>query len=287
MKRPPRVSSDLSKGQDGGMTVSVILLTWNSERFVVGCINSIYKSVRCSDFEIIVVDNGSKDSTLETLDKNFPELQIIKNFKNRGVARARNQGIRQAKGEYVILLDIDTVLSEGSIDQLIAFMESHPTVGICAPQLLYADGTTQYSCRRFPLVHTKILRRVRGKWADAKLKEEYYDLAILRDSVLDVDYVVGACQVIRRSALDQVGFLDENIFYGPEDVDLCIRMHLKKWRVVCVSSISIVHHAQRITKIKLISPLTWKHLLALGYFFLKHKYAYSRDTLYRRISKAA
>lgn len=269
------------------MTVSVILLTWNSERFVVECIDSIYRSVHCSDLEIIVVDNGSKDGTLEVLSRNFSGLQIIKNSRNRGVARARNQGIRQAKGEYVILLDIDTVLSEGSIDRLIAFMVSHPTVGICAPQLLYPDGTTQNSCRRFPLVHTKILRRVRGKWADAKLKEEYYDMAILGDSVLDVDYVVGACQVIRRSALDQVGFLDENIFYGPEDVDLCIRMHFKKWRIVCVSSIAIVHHAQRITKVKFISRLTWKHLLALSYFFLKHRYAYSRETLYRRISRAA
>ncbi len=269
------------------MTVSVVLLTWNSERFVAECITSIRRGFRSGDAEIIVVDNGSRDCTLGILSRNFPELQVIKNLRNRGVARARNQGIYEAKGEFVILLDIDTVVSEGSIDQLITVMINNPDVGICGPKLLFPDGSLQDSCRKFPLVQTKILRRVKGRGDDGKLTEESYDITSDHNGLLDVDYVIGACQVIRRSALDRVGCLDERIFYGPEDVDLCIRMHLKGWRVVYVPAATVVHYLQRVTKSRLLSALTWKHTAALLYFFLKHKYLCSRKRLYKRISMTA
>jgi hypothetical protein len=262
----------------------VVLLTWNSEQFVVECVNSITSSIQRNDFEIIVIDNGSTDHTLEILKKNFPNLQIIENLQNQGVARARNQGIARTKGTYVVLLDIDTVLPDGTIDGLTAFMDNNPMVGICAPKLLSPDGTVQNSCRKFPLIHSKILRRMRGKWADAMLKEEYYQGEISQHVPFDGDYVIGACQVIRRTALDEIGYLDQKIFYGPEDVDICLRMHLKKWRVVYIPSFTVIHFEQRVTKCKLVSKLTLKHTCALLYFFLKYKYFFSRKTLYKRIS---
>lgn len=270
------------------MMVSVILLTWNSKKYAVDCLKAIYSGTHSYDFEIIIVDNGSKDSTTEIIEKNsnFPSLKIIKNTFNRGVARARNQGIAEAKGKYILLLDIDTAISEGSIEGLIAFMENNSTVGICAPKLLFPDGSVQNSCRRFPLIHTKIMRRLRGKWADDTVREEYYIQEMLQREPFDVDYVIGACQLIRRAALDEVGRLDANIFYGPEDVDLCVRMQLGKWRVVFIPTLTVVHYEQRVTKCKVLSVLTIKHVVALFYYFNKYRYWVSRKKLYKRIAGA-
>jgi len=269
------------------MELSIILLTWNSKQYIENCINSIYNSIKpnikSNDFEIIVVDNGSTDDTLIILETHYPEIKVIKNECNRGVAPARNQGLEFAKGEYILILDIDTIVYEGSIQKLIEFMNSNPRAGICGPRLVFSNGEIQNSCRRFPLLHSKVLRRVQTKWAVKLLEKEYYISQMQSGNPFSVDYVIGACQLIRRSALDEAGLLDNNIFYGPEDVDLCLRMWLKGWKVFYIPEATIVHFEQRITKKKIFSHMMLKHIVSLLYFFIKHKYLFSRRGLYRRI----
>lgn len=267
--------------------LSVIVLTWNSEAYAVQCLESVYAGTPFDDGEVIIVDNGSKDNTIEVLERHFnhSSLKIIKNQYNRGIAGGRNQGIAEANGKYIVFLDIDTVVQEGSLCGLIAYMENHPTVGICAPKLIFPDGVVQNSCRRFPLIHTKILRRIKGKRAADLMRSEYYPNEIGQSDPFDVDYVIGACQVVRRAALDEVGDVDETFFYGPDDVDLCLRMHMNKWRVVVVPTMTVVHHEQRVTKARVWSRLTIKHLLALVCYFKKHRYWISRERLYRRMGK--
>lgn len=217
-----------------------------------------------------MVENASTDRTLEMLNQ-FPKIHVIKNQCNRGVGPARNQGMRLAKGRYILLLDADTTIIGNALDTLVTYMDNNPKVGICGPKLISPTNELQLSCRRFPTVLTKILRRAPLSLAQKLLKEE-----LLADwdhnSIQEVDYIIGACQIIRKEAFKQIGYLDENIFYGPEDVDYCVRMWRKDWPVCYNPAATIMHHEQRITKKKLLSKLTLLHTKGLIYYFIKYRY---------------
>jgi len=265
--------------------LSIVLLTWNSRRYAEACINSIYKTVKLQDFEIIVIDNGSTDGTLDLLSGRFPDVFLVRNGVNKGLAPARNRGLKLSKGDYILILDIDTVLKESAVNCLVEFMDKNDDVGLCAPRLVFTDGSVQNSCRRFPLVHTKLLRRLDFKWAAGLLESEYYGEQIKSGQVFFPDYVIGACQLIRREALKETGPLDDKIFYGPEDVDFCLRMWLKGWKVAYVPTAAVVHHEQRITKKKLFSYITVRHIQGLVHYFLKHRYFFSREGIYGKIRR--
>lgn len=272
------------------MKLSIILLTWNSEKHVIKCIDSIQNNIGTNDYEIIVVDNGSLDNTKKIISMRYPTVKIVQNEINRGVAPARNQGIQAANSDYILILDIDTYVHRNGIDRMLNYMDKNPDVGLCGPKLCFDDGTTQHSFRRFPVIQTKILRRINTTWAKRLLKNEYYsaemaDVVNRGNEALEVDYVIGACQMIRRSALDEVGLLDDRIFYGPEDVDFCLRMWLKGWKVVYLPDATVTHYEQRITKKKIFSYITLKHIQGLVHYFIKYGYLFSRQSLYRRINR--
>jgi GT2 family glycosyltransferase len=272
------------------MKLSIVLLTWNSEKHVLNCLNSITNNVYARDTEIIVVDNGSVDDTISIISKQFPSVRLIKNSENIGIAPARNQGIKAAQGEYIMILDIDTSVHEGAINTLLKHMETYPEVGLCGPCLCFKDGTLQNSFRRFPLIQTKFLRRINTKWAKNLLMNEYYenDGSNNEKSVvepIEVDYVIGACQIIRRRVIDEVGLLDDRIFYGPEDVDFCLRLWLKGWKVHYLPDAVVTHYEQRITRKRFFSYITIKHIQGLIHYFIKHRYLFSRKSLYSRINR--
>jgi GT2 family glycosyltransferase len=255
--------------------VSIVILTWNSRALLTACLAALPAATASLATEVIVVDNGSRDGTAEWLGARA-DVVTITNATNRGVAPARNQGLRRAHGEFVALLDVDTVPQPGAFATLVARLRTAPQVGLVGPKLVGPDGELQYSCRRFPTLVDKVFRRLparfgRGVVDDVELR--WWDHAGVRE----VDYVIGACQLIRRTALDQVGFLDEHIFYGPEDVDLCLRMHRAGWQVEYVPDAVVMHLERRITR-KLLSTLTARHVYGLGYFFWKHRYLLTRPT---------
>jgi GT2 family glycosyltransferase len=250
--------------------LSIVIITRNAQKLLGSCLKSVYQNTKKSSFEVIVVENASTDGTLEMLNQ-FPKIQIIKNQCNRGVGPARNQGMRLAKGRYILLLDADTTVIDNALDILVEYMDDNPKVGICGPKLVGPTNELQLSCRRFPTVLTKILRRAPLSMAQHHLKEELlvdWD----HNSIKEVDYIIGACQIIRKEAFQQIGYLDENIFYGPEDVDYCVRMWQKGWLVCYNPTALIMHHEQRITKKKLLSKLTLLHAKGLVYYFIKYRY---------------
>jgi GT2 family glycosyltransferase len=253
--------------------LSIVILTWDSRTLLEDCLGALPAAVGKLTAEVIVVDNGSRDGTDAFLARRS-DLVVIGNQANRGVAPGRNQGLRAARGELVALLDVDTVPRPGAFEVLVDFLRDASDVGLVGPKLVGPDGSLQYSCRRFPTVLDKLCRRLPERWgrpitSDVELR--WWD----HGSVRSVDYVIGACQVIRRAALDAVGLLDERIFYGPEDVDLCLRMHRAGWDVVYVPTAVVMHLERRVTR-KLLSRLTARHVQGLGYYFWKHRYLVTR-----------
>src|SRR5207249_8061303 len=181
----------------------------------------------------------------------------------------------------IILLDDDTLIRPGVFARLLAYMDTHADVGVCGPKLIDLQGRLQLSCRFFPTVDDKLARRFPFTFAQQNRRAaEMADWD--HNCVREVDYVIGACQVIRRAALAELGLLDERIFYGPEDVDLCLRMRQAGWRVVYNPEAVVVHKERRMTR-SLFSPLAWRHFWGLVYFFWKHGYLLSRRRLYARL----
>ena len=253
--------------------LSIVILTWNSRALLERCLAALPAATAPLACEIIVVDNGSRDDTAALLAARS-DLVVLRNRRNRGVAPARNQGLRTARGAFVALLDVDTVPAPGAFATLVAHLEADPAVGLVGPKLVGPDGALQYSCRRFPTLVDKIGRRLPERWGRA-LAEDVELRAWDHASPRAVDYVIGACQVIRRTALDAVGLLDERIFYGPEDVDLCLRLQHAGWRVEYAPAAVVMHLERRVTR-KLLSTLTVRHLHGLGYYFWKHGYLLTR-----------
>ncbi|HEY8515031.1 MAG TPA: glycosyltransferase family 2 protein [Candidatus Binatia bacterium] len=264
---------------------TVIILTWNSRQHVRACLESLREAAPGYRGALTVIDNGSVDGTPDLVRELAPEARLVRNKMNRGVAAARNQGLALARSPVSIILDVDTVVMPGAFARLLAFLDSAPTVGVCGPRLVLPDGSTQPSCQLFPTVFDKIARQLPHSLGARWLRNvELADWD--HTGVRDVDYVVGACQAIRMSALHSVGWLDERIFYGPEDVDLCLRMRLRGWRVTYVGDAVVRHECQRVTRRRL-NALTLRHVLGLAHLYKTHGYLFSRAALYRRIEQAA
>lgn len=268
------------------MDLSIIILTWNSLDLLKTCVQSIEYTTISRNREIIIVDNNSADGTREFLKSMHTKglCRLILNRRNRGVAPSRNQAIKIAQGQYILLLDVDTIASPHAIDTLAQYLDNTPRCGVVAPKLTNIDGDLEFTCRKYPTVASKLLRRIPSKWARKLLAdEEMHDWN--HASVKEVDYVIGACQLIRKSVIGEVGLLDEHIFYGPEDIDFCLRVWQAGYKVVYNPEAVVIHDERRITKRDLFSKMTWEHAKGMAYFFAKHKYILSRRSLYKAIPK--
>ncbi len=262
--------------------LSIILLVWRDRAFLPACLASIAAARDDLCLEVIVVENGVAlepgEYALRGDAARWISVRRIHNDVNRGVAPARNQGLAAAQGRFLMLLDVDTRVAQGALKQLVTFMDLHPEVGLVGPRLEDAQGHLQLTCRKLPTLGSKILRRMPGTWARAALADEMlatYDHRTPRA----VDYVIGACQVIRRATYEQVGALDENFFYGPEDVDYCIRVWRAGWGVMYVPQAVVVHEEQRLTHRRALSRLTLVHSWGLARYFMKWRYLVRRPQL--------
>jgi GT2 family glycosyltransferase len=225
------------------MMLSIVIVNWNTESVLRECLRSIGRPAAPEAFEIILVDNASIDGTVDMVRREFPHATVLSNPANRGFAAACNQGIVRAQGRYLLLLNPDTVVHPGALDSMTEFMDNNSEVGICGPLLLNSDGTTQPSVRRFPgfrsaLHHNTILRSVglfRGRY------RAYMMSGFAYDRTLDVDQVMGAALMTRRSVIDQIGLLDERFFMYYEEVDFCCRAKRAGWRVTFVPQARITH----------------------------------------------
>lgn len=236
--------------------ISVIVISYNSGPRLEACLRSLEPLLRSGQAELVRVDNGSTDGS-----ELLPPGGVIRLDKNQGVARARNIGIRAAKGQYILLLDDDTEASAEAVLGLAQYLDEHPSAGICGTALYDADGHLQASFKPYPGLGVKIRNILRQTDSEPRLPA----------GPIEPCYIIGACQMIRREVLDQCGLLDEAIFYGPEDADLCMRARAKGWRTVYLPHLRIVHHWRRSTRRRPWSRLSLLHARALIHFWLKHR----------------
>lgn len=254
--------------------VSIVIISWKMRDLLERMLKSLYNFTTELNFEVILIDNNSSDGTIEMIENEFPSIKLIKNSENRGVAPARNQGLEIASGKYVVILDADMELVENSIIQLREFMERNPDCGLVGCKLVDTEGNLQFSCKRFPNVTAFLHRRLEvfSFFKNSKTLKHHTIQEWDHNSVKEVDYLIGACQFIRKDALDQIGFYDDKIFYGPEDIDFCLRMWRAGWKVMYYPFTRIIHHEQRITKQNYFSVLSLKHLKGIFYIFKKYNW---------------
>lgn len=242
--------------------LSIIILTYNQKALTMRCLESLRPQYYDDGIEIILVDNGSDDGTEAEVRTNFPKVKYLKRENNTGVAAGRNFGLKHASGSLLMLLDNDTIVPAGAIDGLKHYMDSHPKTGLVAPRLTNTEGMIQKSWKDYPGLGVKI------KNVLSKGKNDHYASKFVNKE-LEPFYVIGASQMFRREVLEKTGFLDENIFYGPEDADFCMRVRLEGWKVVYYPKITIIHDWQRATTRKLFSVAARRHIKSLLYFYSK------------------
>ncbi len=225
------------------MKLSIVIVNYNVKAFLQQALESILKATKSIETEIFVVDNHSVDGSIEMLHSQFPQIQLISNQKNLGFAKANNQAIKQAKGEYVWLLNPDTLVQEDTPQKLIEVMEADKAIGLLGCKILNDDGSLQLACRRsFPtpwVAFTKLtgLANIfpKSKWFGR------YNLTHLDpDEAYEVEAISGSCMFIRREALDDVGTLDETYFMYGEDLDWCFRFGQAGWKVYYTPVTSII-----------------------------------------------
>jgi len=244
--------------------VSVIIVTWNSEKEISNCLSSLR-----NDLEVIVVDNCSQDRTKEIVRKRFPNVKLLENPSNLGFAEANNRGIRVAKGEYILLLNPDTVVREGSIEKMVEFMNTHPDVGVIGPKLLNRDGSIQPSCREFPS-YKNILFELTG------IPRVFPRLSLWRmgyfnhNTLREVDQPMGACLLIRRDLLREIGGFDETFPIFMNDVDLCYRIKNRGWKVLFFPEAEVFHFKGKSTQRLKARKIIIAHR-SLYQYFKKHK----------------
>jgi GT2 family glycosyltransferase len=257
------------------MRLSVIIIGFNAWHYLEKCLASLHFLLDDSRTEIIYVDNASTDETLSEIKRRYPGIILLENRKNTGVSVARNQGIRKASGEYIWLLDSDTEVQEASLAAMLTFMDTHPEAGLCGCKMYGQDGQAQDSCRKFPSVKGKlqavfrIFTRKLQRTPSLPVNPSAYPMESAQP--FEADYVIGACQLIRKTAQEKTGWLDEAIFYGPEDADFCLRMKQAGYNVYYLPQVSIYHAYQRISSRRIFSKMTCRHLSGLIYYFRKHR----------------
>lgn len=220
--------------------ISVIIVSYNTRGITLKCLGALPGETRFS-LEVIVVDNASTDGTAEAIAVNFPNVRLLRNQQNTGFSAANNQGMRVAQGGYFLLLNSDAFVQPGAIGKLLYFLEKNPRAGAVGPQLLNADGTLQRSCHRFP---TPARAWIENLWISTLLSN-HPTLGGYRfwnhDGERFVDFVSGACILVRRKTYEQVGGFDELFFMYAEETDWQRRMHGKHWLVGFTPDAKVVH----------------------------------------------
>lgn len=264
------------------MEFSFIILTWNSERYIDVCIDSIIAEMRSMNepFEIHIVDNGSVDSTpkkINNANKLHPNrIRPVFLKANLGTTKSRNMALKNSRGRYVVILDSDIQLLPGVINGLRETLEQQPDVGLVVPRLIYPDGCHQKSVDVFPTITHKLKRFFFLKHMEAEERP-----IVAENGLVEVDYAISALWMLPNRTIDRVGLLDENIFYSPEDVDYCLRIWKSGARVVIDPQQIAVHDAQEISRGMRISKSTVMHAMGLFYFFRKHRYWFKQPDRYR------
>lgn len=225
------------------LQLSIIIVNWNTRDITRDCLRSVREHAGGLSYEVIVVDNASSDGSAEMVRAEFPDVRLIANDTNLGFGRANNQAMRVARGRYFLLLNSDTVVCDDAIQRLVNFVANDPAIGIAGCKLLFADRTLQSSCSRFPSLRVALLEDLMlYKFLPRRLQGElllggYWP----HDHARDVDAVWGAAMIVRREVFEQTNGFDERIFMYGEDLEWCMRVRDRGWRIAFTPEAAIIH----------------------------------------------
>lgn len=225
--------------------LSVIILNYNTEDLLKDCLNSVKKSINNDNFETIVVDNGSDDDSVALVKKNFRWAKLIENKKNLGFAAGNNIAIREARGDYILLLNPDTVVRQGALKTVLKYLRENPKVGAATCRVELPDGSLDYSCHRgFPTPWNAFtyFSGLAKFFPKSKLFAGY--TATYKDlgKVHEIDALTGAFAMVNKDAGEAVGWLDEDYFWNGEDIDFCYKLKRAGWKIVYIPDVKIIHY---------------------------------------------
>ena len=266
---------------------SFIILTWNSERYIKQCIESYVESFIKEKIcvEFIIIDNGSIDRTIKIINdeiklryksESLIQFLLIQFYKNEGTTKSRNIGIQRSSGEIIVICDSDTELIKANWKDIYNYLTNENEVGIVAPCLYLSNGSIQNSVKKFPTLLDK-LKKILKIIFNLNLKDNDFYEKFPWKSPKYVDSAISAFWILTKSSLIEIGLLDENIFYSPEDLDYCMRLYKNNKKIVFYPEIKIKHHTQWISHNRPISALSINHFKGLLYYFKKHQCWFSND----------
>jgi N-acetylglucosaminyl-diphospho-decaprenol L-rhamnosyltransferase len=253
--------------------VSVVIVAWRSRDDVLACLRSLERDAGLA-YEAIVVDDGSGDGTPEAVAREHPSARVIAKERNEGLTKGRNAALPLVRGRFVLMLDADTEVRPGALPALVAALERDPRIGLVGPRLVYRDGRTQMSCRRWPSALLPLLRR--GPLARAMPEPRVHRRHMMLDDPHDrerpVVWVMGAAQMWRRELPALIGTYDERVSsYGGEDLDWCLRVWAAGLEVRYVPEAEIVHVWQQMTRKRLFGRASWLAFRDFYYLQWKHR----------------
>lgn len=265
------------------MKVSVVILNYNMRGLLTYCLKSLHRHPSKEPMELIVIDNASIDGSRVRLNEwiltqPFDPLPISVTYRtqNQGYAVGNNEGIRLAKGEYILILNPDIAVLPSSIDRMVDYLDKHPSVAVVGPKLLNPDKSLQHSSYRFPTMATPLYRRTwlgNTPWGREHVRS-YMMMDWDHESEAAVDWIMGSAMMLRASAIEQVGGLDEQFFMYFEDIDWCRRFWLSGYEVHYVGSATMIHYHQRLSAdtglLALASWATRTHIASAIRYFIKY-----------------
>jgi GT2 family glycosyltransferase len=260
------------------LDLSIVILNYRTPALLLECLAALERHpLTIGSSETWVVDNASGDDSLERVRAGFPTVHTLANPRNAGFAAGNNAGIARCQGRYFLLLNPDTQVHAGALDALLRFMDETPDAGAAGGQLIGLDGEIQDSCREFPNLLAVILRGspLHRFFPRHPSLRRYLMADWDHRSTRRVDWILGACLIIRRRAWEAVGPLDEGFFMYYEDIDWCYRAGAAGWSVYYTPAAKITHHHRRESAKGLLNRLTWEHVKSIIRLFRKHDLAWS------------
>ncbi len=270
--------------------ISIIIVNYKAARLTRQCVRGIIEHAPQCLYEVIVVDNNSDDGCLDLIqtevidffnnqDIPLPRIELVQSSRNVGFSAGNNLGFQYARGEYILYLNPDTVIFSGGLDPIINYLDNHADVGVVGPKILNPDRSIQTSCFRFPDTFFYPLYRRANFLANfskvIKWRKWFVMSEFDRSEIREVDWLLGACMLVRRSAIDKVGLFDERFFLFLEDTDWCYRFWQKGFRVVYNPDGWIVHHIERASDENNIlrslgKKTAWIHIVSWLKYYKKH-----------------
>jgi N-acetylglucosaminyl-diphospho-decaprenol L-rhamnosyltransferase len=218
--------------------VSVVLVCWNNKDYLDPCLVSLYGANLTSSFDVVVVDNGSTDGSQEMLREKYPQVKLIENGENVGLGKASNQGIEATNGRFILLLNNDTLVNGPSLQTMFDYMNKTPDAGAVGGLILNPDGSFQSSYASFSTLWEEFMLAsgLAQKFRDG------YPLDGQTDYVKPVGWMSSACLLVRRSAVEEVGLLDETFFIYGDETDLQYRMQKAGWKAYYLPQATTLHY---------------------------------------------